>query len=55
MMTLPLALEIVRLLPVVFITGFGTALGSKVIAFKVPFTLNDLVGFVVPMPTLPLF
>ena len=49
MMTLPLAELIVRLFPVVFITGFGAALGSKVIAFKVPLTFNDLVGEVVPM------
>ena len=51
--TLPDAELIVRLFPVVFITGFGIALGSKVIAFKVPLTDNNLVGAVVPMPTLP--
>ena len=55
MMTLPLAELIVRLLPVVFMTGFGTADWSNVIAFKVPLTDNVLVGAVVPMPTLPLF
>ena len=48
-MTLPLALEIVKLFPVVFITGFGAALGSRVIAFAVTFTVNSFDGAVVPM------
>ena len=53
--TEPLADEIVMLFPVVFITGFGVADGSIVTASIVPFTLNVLVGFVVPIPMLPLF
>ena len=47
--TEPLALEIVRLFPVVFITGFGAADGSMTTAFKVPLTDNNFVGFLVPM------
>jgi hypothetical protein len=46
-MTEPAALLIVRLFPVVFITGFGDADGSMVTAFKVPLTLNFFVGAVV--------
>ena len=48
--TLPEALEIVRLLPVVFITGaFNVAL-----ILAEPTTCNVCPGAVVPMPTLPL-
>ena len=50
---LPEALLIVILFPVVFITGFGVADRSIVTAFNVPLTDNNLVGLVVPMPTLP--
>ena len=52
-MTLPDALDIVMLFPVVLMIGLGVADGSIVTAFNVPFTLNNLVGDVVPMPTLP--
>ena len=54
-MALPDAELIVKLFLVVFITGFGTALGSKVIALVVPLTVNSFAGEVVPMPTLPCF
>ena len=53
MMTLPAADDIVKLFLVVFITGFGAALGSKIIASIVPLTLSFFVGAFVPMPTLP--
>ena len=49
MITLPEALLIVKLFPVVFMTGFGVAEGSIVIASKVPFTLSFFVGAFVPM------
>ena len=49
-MTLPVAELIVRLLPVVLMSGLTPALGSKVMALSVPFTLKALVGLEVPMP-----
>ena len=48
-MTLPEALLIVKLFPVVLITGFGVAEGSMTTAFKVPLTDNNFVGLAVPM------
>ena len=67
MITEPDAELIVKLFPVVFMTGFGVAEGSIVTASKVPFMLSFFVGAFVPMvlvenlgtlvsmPTLPSF
>ena len=51
--TLPEALLIVKLFPVVFMTGVGAALGYIVTASIVPFMLSVLVGAFVPMPIFP--
>ena len=53
MITDPVAELSVRLLPVVFIKGLMVALGSKVMALRVPLTLSFFVGLVVPMPRNP--